>query len=650
MKTCPSCQKQFEDVLNFCPVDGEVLDINKASLIGTTLDGQYQIDALLGEGGMGVVYRARHILLGDDVAIKILSGNFNSDPESLRRFLREGQTARRFDHPNVVAVHDLRTTHDGTAYMVMEHIQGDTLKHELDKKGFFLPKEALEIISPIADALNAAHALGIVHRDLKPENIMLGTSKDGQQIIKLLDLGIAKVSNDRITAVTRNDQILGTPGYMSPEQWGLKPKDGGPKIDHRADIYSLAIVIYELIAGELPFDGETLHEIATQHLFNPPPALHEKTTNVTPAFGEILIKAMSKERSKRPATCAEFTNQLRIATFPITTTTLPPILESLTQVQTAPIEVRLGSSTQVTLQTLDIEIVALDATGQIIDRHRGQSQGFSQELPNEVLLEMVWVPDGSFLMGSPETELKRSKDESPQHLVHLNSFFISKYPITQTQWYAVSLLPLIGRPLNPDPSSFKDENRPVENVSWEDCQEFCLRLSAQTGRSYSLPSEAQWEYACRARTSTPFHYGETIITEVANYNGLFRYGNGPKGANLNQTTPVGSYGIANVFGLYEMHGNVWEWCADAWHDNYIGAPTDGSKWEADAVDSRRVMRGGSWYSQSNLCRSAARAGSWPNGNNDFLGFRIVLKFSSNSTTTGNTSNLTLYSPYKTIRS
>ena len=648
MKICPSCQKQFEDVLNFCPIDGEVLDIDKTSLIGTTLDGQYQIDALLGEGGMGTVYRARHILLGDDVAIKILSGNFNADPESLRRFLREGQTARRFDHPNVVAVHDLRTMPDGTAYMVMEYIQGDTLKQEIDKKGFFLPKEALEIISPIADALNAAHALGIVHRDLKPENIMLGTSKDGQPIIKLLDLGIAKVSNDRITAVTRSDQILGTPGYMSPEQWGLKPKDGGPKIDHRADIYSLAIVIYEMICGDLPFEGETLHEMATQHLFTPPPALHEKTNNVTPTFSKILIKAMSKERSKRPATCAELMNQLRMATF--STTALPPIIESLTQAQTAPIEVRLGSSTQVTLQTLDIEIVALDATGQIIDRHRGQSQGFSQELPNEVLLEMVWVPDGSFLMGSPETELKRSIDESPQHLVHLNSFFISKYPITQTQWYAVSLLPLIGRPLNPDPSSFKDENRPVENVSWEDCQEFCLRLSAQTGRSYSLPSEAQWEYACRARTSTPFHYGETIITEVANYNGLFRYGNGPRGANLNQTTPVGSYGIANVFGLYEMHGNVWEWCADAWHDNYIGAPTDGSSWEVDAVDSRRVMRGGSWYSQSNLCRSAARAGSWPNGNNDFLGFRVVLKFSSNSTATGNTSNLTLYSPYKTIRS
>jgi formylglycine-generating enzyme required for sulfatase activity len=645
MKICPICQKQFEDNLNFCPVDGEVLDIDKTSLIGTTLDGQYQIDALLGEGGMGTVYRARHTLLGDDVAIKILSGNFNSDPESLRRFLREGQAARRFDHPNVVAVYDLRTMPDGTAYMVMEHIQGNTLKSQLDQKGFFLPKEALEIIFPIADALNAAHLLGIVHRDLKPENIMIGTSKDGQKVVKLLDLGIAKVSNDRITAVTHKDQILGTPSYMSPEQWGAKPKDGGPKIDHRADIYSLAIVIYEMIAGRLPFQGESIQEIASEHLFNQPPLLHEETGNVSEDFSKTLFKAMSKERSKRFDSCLEFINQLQAATY--ATTSLDPSICTLVESPTVHLQNNTPNNTEILLAPFEVEVITLDPTGQIFNRQKDQAKHFTQELPNQVFLEMVYIPEGSFLMGSPESELKRSKDESPQHLVKISSFFISKYPITQKQWYAVSLLPLIGRPLNPDPSNFKDENNPVENVSWEDCQEFCLRLTGQTGKFFTLPSEAQWEYAARANTPTPFHFGETITTEVANYNGLFRYGSGPRGININQTTPVGSYGVANLFGLYDMHGNVWEWCQDVWHDNYVGAPTDGSSWEKDAIDSRRVMRGGSWYSQSNLCRSAARAGSWPNGSNDFLGFRVVLKIVPKTKNLISTSSVTLQSPYKT---
>ncbi len=644
MKICPLCQKQYEDALSFCPVDGEVLDIDKASLVGTVLDGQYQIEALLGEGGMGTVYLARHILLGDNVAIKILSSNFNSDPESLRRFLREGQTARRFHHPNVVAVHDLRTMPDGTAYMVMEYIQGHTLKKELDNRGFFLPKDALGIIEPIADALNAAHTLGIVHRDLKPENIMLGKGKDEKPSIKLLDLGIAKVANDRITAVTRGDQILGTPGYMSPEQWGSKPKDGGPKIDSRADIYSLAIVIYEMIAGRLPFTGDSLHEIASEHLFSAPPLLHEETNLVPPSFSLVLTKAMAKDRSQRPATCAEFMAQLHAAL--LSTNPLEP-KSDITEINTAPIEVKVGQDVKVTLQTFSIEVVSLDSSGQIINRRRSQSQSFTQDLPEETSLEMVWIPDGSFQMGSPEIEIKRSKDEHPQHLVQLSSFFISKYPITQAQWYIIAQLPIISRPLNPDPSNFKGADRPVENVSWDDCQEFCARLSQLTGRFYNLPSEAQWEYACRANTTTPFHFGETITTEVANYNGLFRYGSGPRGVNLNESTVVGSFSVANAFGLYDMHGNVWEWCADAWHDNYIGAPTDGTAWEKDATDSRRVMRGGSWYSPSNLCRSAARAGSWPNGSNDFLGFRVVLGFSSKQNTSGNTSALTLHWQYKT---
>ena len=180
-------------------------------------------------------------------------------------------------------------------------------------------------------------------------------------------------------------------------------------------------------------------------------------------------------------------------------------------------------------------------------------------------------------MGSPEDEKGRDEDESPQHRVTVSTFFISRYPVTQAQWQAIASLDKVDIDLKADPSRFKGDNRPVEQVNWYDAVEFCARLSRETGREYILPSEAEWEYACRAGTTTPFHFGETITTDLANYNGNYTYGSGPKGVYREETTPVGSFS-PNAFGLSDMHGNVWEWCEDNWHNNYEGAPTDGSAW------------------------------------------------------------------------
>ena len=182
---------------------------------------------------------------------------------------------------------------------------------------------------------------------------------------------------------------------------------------------------------------------------------------------------------------------------------------------------------------------------------------------------------------------------SEQHEVTIADFFIGKYPITQAQWRAVAALPEVERSLEPDPSNFKGDNRPVESMTWEDAVEFCARLTAKTGRTYRLPSEAEWEYACRAGTTGPFHFGETITPDLANYDGNYTYGDGPKGRYRNKTTPVGQF-PANAFGLYDMHGNVWEWCQDHYHSDYIGAPTDGSAWVSGGDSSRRMLRGGSW--------------------------------------------------------
>jgi formylglycine-generating enzyme required for sulfatase activity len=226
----------------------------------------------------------------------------------------------------------------------------------------------------------------------------------------------------------------------------------------------------------------------------------------------------------------------------------------------------------------------------------------------------VAIPGGTFLMGSPNFE--GDADERPQHKVTVAPFFMGKFPVTQAQWKVVAALPKVKQPLNPNPSKNKGANRPVENVSWHEAVEFCLRLAEKTGRDYRLPSEAEWEYACRAGTKTSFHFGETITSDLVSCSG-------GDSKSRKETTNVGSFEIANAFGLYDMHGLVWEWCADPWHNNYDGAPTDGSVWEDGGDIHRRVLRGGSWSFGAELCRSASRSWNESDGGLRICGFRVV---------------------------
>ena len=279
------------------------------------------------------------------------------------------------------------------------------------------------------------------------------------------------------------------------------------------------------------------------------------------------------------------------------------------------------------------------------------------------LIPMVYIPAGSFLMGSPENEPERFHDEGPQHEVTLGAFFMAKTPITQAQWQEVAGWGKVAHDLNPNPSHFKGDQRPVESVSWFDAMEFCHRLSQRTGRCYALPSEAQWEYACRAGSKAPFAFGDTLTPDLANYDGNYVYGSGPKGQYRRQTTDVASF-PANPWGLHDMHGNVWEWCLDKYHRNYNEAPTDGSAWaEGDSLgkccaavrgsttpgtaarlsattssrasaaaasvsasvassDAPRLLRGGSWPFNPRNCRSAYRNFNHPDSRNFCIGFRV----------------------------
>lgn len=273
------------------------------------------------------------------------------------------------------------------------------------------------------------------------------------------------------------------------------------------------------------------------------------------------------------------------------------------------------------LRTLDFDVVNIDVHGNILSRQQREAQCHVEILGGQELLQMVLIPSGKFLMGSPMGEGYDS--EQPQHEVVIPSFLISSTLITQAQWRKVANLPQVVCELNPEPSCFKGDNLPVERISWWDAIEFCERLSLASVNHYRLPSEAEWEYCCRAGTSTPFHFGETITGSLANYNSTYVYAKEQATELRHSTTDVDFFTVRNPFGLSDMHGNLWEWCADHRHDNYEGASMDGSAWLTDYPDCDRVIRGGAWGYKPKICRSGDRLFDPPFHRHNIIGFRVA---------------------------
>lgn len=238
------------------------------------------------------------------------------------------------------------------------------------------------------------------------------------------------------------------------------------------------------------------------------------------------------------------------------------------------------------------------------------------KLDEHNLLTLVFIPGGSLIMGA-------EPEETPVHSVQVPGFYLSQYPITQAQWRAVAALPMVNQSLDPNPAYFVGDNLPVEQVSWYDAVEFSDRLSRAMGREYRLPSEAEWEYACRAGTRTEFWFGQNLNSDLANYDAHSGYGTNPERPFLSKTTPVDYFGIHNPFGLADLHGNVWEWCQDHWHRDYQDAPTDGSAWLSEDEQQLRVIRGGSWDDLPRFCRSASRYALDPQRRVNNVGFRIA---------------------------
>ena len=279
------------------------------------------------------------------------------------------------------------------------------------------------------------------------------------------------------------------------------------------------------------------------------------------------------------------------------------------------------------LATFEFDTVELDAHGRVIARREHVGRYLRQAVNDDAAIDMIAVPGARFRMGAAAGERKCGAYECTPRIVRTAPMYLSRTPVTQQQWRSVARLPVVARELAPDPACFSGDEHPVECVSWFDAAEFCARLTQHTGLAYRLPSETEWEGACRAGTRSPFHFGATLTSAQANFGASQPYALEQPGEYRRATLAVGQF-APNALGLQDMHGNVWEWCADHWHDDYRGAPPDETAWTGGGRDDRRSLRGGSWADAPEKLRSASRSGYDANGLNRLIGFRVALSLPS----------------------
>ncbi|MBD2694028.1 bifunctional serine/threonine-protein kinase/formylglycine-generating enzyme family protein [Anabaena catenula] len=609
MQICqnPNCSNPFNpDYSKFCIVCGH-------GTFGQLLRNRYRVLRLLGEGGFSKTYAAEDVdRLNAPCVIKQFFPQVQGTAQRAKaaEFFKE-EAFRLYElgenHPQIPRL--LAYFEQGASlYLVQEFIIGKTLLQEVQEQAYN-ETQIRQLLADLLPVLDFVHQKNVIHRDIKPENII---RQDTDNKPVLIDFGGAKQVTH--TSIARQATAIYTLGYAPTEQMAGFACQA-------SDLYALGVTCVRLLTQDLPMqDTYGLKD----PLYNPMNAkwlwkerLQEKGITISDKLTSILDQLLQHFPSDRYQSAAEVLQDLKaekslpeaIEILPIIETPLPPPLPPKNIVPLPPLE------------TFDFDVVTVNTAGRKVSYDRLNAKFFLEELNKNIALEMVSIPSGTFLMGSPKYE--GDVEECPQHQVTVSSFFIGKYPITQAQWKAVTDLPQIVQPLNPNPSKFKGANLPIENVSWYEAVEFCLRLSMKTGRNYRLPSEAEWEYACRAGTTTAFHFGERITADLINCSGGDFYFVPPTTNVRKQITNVGSFDIANAFGLYDMHGLVWEWCADPWHKNYEGAPTDGRVWDVDGDIHRRVLRGGAWNFSAELCRSASRTWNEAEGGLRMSGLRVV---------------------------
>ena len=534
------------------------------------------------KGGMGEVWLAENVLK-KRVAVKILGEESMNFQPYIDRFKNEAMVMNSLDHPNICRVDDYSTItttdKDGRTIknrpcIIMEYLEGSDLLCRMGrlKNGEHFDKTLIsKCWNQLVDALKYTHKKGVVHLDIKPSNIFLTDKGD----IKLLDFGTSRIiesntdtpiSNNTDTPISNIKENntdtpignLGTPLYMSPEQLSGNP------IDYKSDNYSLAITFYHLLTGISPSAHEPL-----------------ELENLTPEWRKLLQPHLEEEPENRPE-LKHFKKGWKY------------LLKWLA------------------IGFISLVVVAIIAF--LIVKNGGVEEPPPFNPKTKIKIEWAEIPAGTFKMGSPKNEYRRGSDEY-QHEVSLDSFYMSKYTITFDQYDI--FCDSTGRS-KPDDSDWGRGIRPVINVSWEDAVAFTEWLGAGS----RLPTEAEWEYACRARTTTPFHTGNKLPTSKVNYNGNDPYGKKTKGSHRGETLPVGSF-RPNAWKLYDMHGNVYEWCLDWYDEDYYSISSPRNP-QGPSFAIERVLRGGSWDDWGGNCRSAKRFNSAPTNSNNTIGFRVVI--------------------------
>ncbi|MEL6578258.1 MAG: bifunctional serine/threonine-protein kinase/formylglycine-generating enzyme family protein [Cyanobacteria bacterium J06621_12] len=502
-------------------------------------------------------------------------------------------------------------------YLIQEYIDGHDLLKVLSKEGSFNQQQIKELLNDLLDVLKFVHQNNIIHRDIKPENI-IRRKQDGKLV--LVDFGAAKSA--LANSSSQSNTIIGSACYVAPEQAAGKPK-------FASDLYSLGATCLHLLTNIEPLS-----------LFNTEEGewnwrSHLQDNEIDYELSHVLDRLVEGATNRRFQSVEQVERALAGEIRPLIRTSQAKSRRNHSARISARNSIKKASSVKspprrkgkLDLKILEFQYSKIDNDPCVImgktvslttNRYGGKAKYITLQLAHEITIDLIGIPGGKFLMGSLEFESEREIEESPQHSVTVRPFLMGKYPITQAQWLAV---------MDDNPSRFLDldpsrSKKPVERVSWLDCNLFCQKLSQLVGRDIRLPSEAEWEYACRGKTQTPFHCGSTISTELANYNGEEIYRSGIEGENRQQTTDVDTF-AANPFGLYDLHGNVAEWCADTWHSNYQNAPADGSAWVSNNSKDQRVLRGGSWLHLPGSCRSAQRLKSSPQSKSDAFGFRIA---------------------------
>lgn len=686
----PDCENPLNpDDHNYCQSCGLELVL--------LLRNRFKIVKPLSRGGFGQTYLAEDTdKLNRPCVIKQLltqGQGSKANKKILELFMREAEQLDLLQEnqqiPNLLAYFK----EQDYLYLAQEYVNGQDLLRELQQQGPFSEAKILALFGDLLPVLEFIHGKGVIHRDLKPENIM---RRSRDQRLILIDFGVARqisisqrtVQGTRVgspgyfsveqfsegRAIVASDLFsLGATvfhllsGQNPSDLWTLKgyswvldwhqyvPKPLSSNLHSvinqllqikAEERYQTAADVMADLNLQRPPHPQTRSSDAPSQVPNsnpsptisqfPPPPSNTQIPSPTPSenapqqtlsLPTIAVSPASRSSTSTSIQGPRSRNRRQFLTLALFgglglgSVVLWDLMRNGTHVPLP--SPSLGNSS-LALTEFDFEVVSVNVQGKIIDRNRNQAQFFTEDLGKDINLEMVSIPAGSFMMGSPENELGRLTHEGPQHQVIIPDFYMGKYPVTQAQWQLL---------MGDNPSQFKGENRPVDTVSWIQATEFCRILSQKTGRDYRLPSEAEWEYACRAGTQTPFYFGETITTNLANYRGTDviseigidsgQYALGPIGKYRQQTTEIGKF-PPNFFGLYDLHGNVLEWCQDIWQNSYEDAPTDGSAWIAEGnPKSYRIVRGGSWVNIPKVCRSGSRGKYLPEYKNDAFGLRVV---------------------------